>query len=90
MWPSLWANNSRAGNKKGDIICHLLPFKTGSALEHPHFTFLPVPTETATLPPPQLGKSTAPVSRLDGCVPFCGLKLTSSCITQTPVPYFLI
>lgn len=42
--------------QKGDIICHLLPFKACSALEHPHFTFLPVPTETATLPPPQIRK----------------------------------
>lgn len=60
------------------IICHLLPYKTNTVLGHPHFTYLPVLVETATLPPPQLDKSTALVCRLDGRVTFCELKLNSS------------
>ena len=35
-------------------ICHLPLSKTGNATELPHFTYLTVPTETATVPPPQL------------------------------------
>lgn len=48
--------------------CAFIPFlhpNTGRALEHPHFTYLPQPTETTTLPPPSLSKSTALVSRSD-------------------------
>lgn len=48
--------------------CAFIPFlhpNTGRALEHPHFTYLPLPTETTTLPSPSLSKSTALVSRSD-------------------------
>lgn len=57
-----------SGPQKKRSICYFPPSKMSSALEHPHFTYLPVPTETATLPPPEVAMSTL-VSRSEGCNP---------------------